>query len=170
MEPGYNTGLDVSYFLSKRFLLTAHWNYGSNAYYEKNHPKYHDVYPDDGTSNARLRITNFGLLAGYCLPIGEWTNITGQIGFSQYTSAITGFSLPVSYPDLGQSDVATTVDYVFYSAAFPVKFSAGIAPFKHLNVGFARNIEIGYALGWYMEPDFGFFTGVYHGPQVSISF
>jgi hypothetical protein len=31
-------------------------------------------------------------------------------------------------------------------------------------------LEVRYAVGFYIEPDFGFFTGVYHGPQLSVSF
>jgi len=31
-------------------------------------------------------------------------------------------------------------------------------PFKKLNAGLAKNFEIAYVFGWYIEPDYGFFT------------
>ncbi|GHS96014.1 hypothetical protein FACS189421_00360 [Bacteroidia bacterium] len=182
----WNAGMDVSYFLSERFFLTAHFNSGQNRYYYDLAPL--EIPPfvskweyTDGT-NARMIMNNVGLLAGYCLPITHAVNLTGQIGFSQFI-AITKNSPTIVYmPDESYADLYSTEDqlkrslyfsgrdFAFFSASFPVKFSVGVAPFRKLNIGVAKNIEIGYAVGFYIEPDFGFFIGVYYGPQLSVSF
>ena len=121
-----------------------------------------------------MDIINIGLTAGYCLPVSSLVNLTGQIGFAHFIQmdryptvvyilderSVTGFDEHIDYGSA----------FNFFSASFPVKFSLGITPFKKLNAGLARNIEIAYACGWYIEPDFGFFTGIYHGPQLSVSF
>jgi hypothetical protein len=119
--------------------------------------------------NAKLIINNVGLLAGYYLPVTQWANLTGQIGFSHFTQISKAFPVKIYEPDPNQDDVMY-LDYTVLSAAFPVKFSIGFTPLKQLNIGFAKNIEFGYACGFYIEPDFGFFTGVYHGPQLSVTF
>ena len=173
IQPGESYGIDMSYFLSSRFFLTAHFNHGMNYFYDDVHTKYPDIalYPDDGNTNAKLIVNNIGILAGYYSPATTWANITGQIGISQIIETAKAFPSRVYDPDshLGYND-RNDLDATCFSMAFPVKFSAGITPFKQLNIGFAKNIEIGYALGFYMSPDFGFFTGVYHGPQLSVSF
>jgi hypothetical protein len=62
------------------------------------------------------------------------------------------------------------VDDSCLSVALPVKLNVEFMPFKNKKLGFARHIGIGYAFGFYMSPDFGPFTGVYHGPQLSVMF
>lgn len=171
IQPGNNYGIDVSYYLSNRFFLTAHFNYGSNKYYEDSGltTKSDQSLEYQDATNATKVMNNVGLLAGYYLPVTQWGNLTGQIGFAQIIEIAKAFPVKTYQPDPNIDD-RVWHDFTFFSATFPVKFSAGITPFKQLNIGFAKNIEIGYAFGFYMSPDLGLFTGIYHGPQLSISF
>ncbi|MDR2409222.1 MAG: hypothetical protein LBE13_14060 [Bacteroidales bacterium] len=185
--PDRNVGMDVSYFLSDRFFLTAHFNYGKSRYYDNSAateiPSYVSTWEYLDGTNAEMILNNVGLLAGYCLPVNQYINFAGQIGFSQFIKIAKGIPTVVYSPDKYYEDgtysfeeqykrslAFSSRDQAFFSAAFPVKFSIGITPFKQLNIGFAKNIEFGYAAGFYIEPDFAFFTGVYHGPQLSVSF
>jgi hypothetical protein len=185
--PEHNAGMDVSYFLSERFFLTAHFNYGRSRYYDNSAttkiPSYLSTWEYLDGTNAEMILNNVGLLAGYCLPVNQYINFTGQIGFSQFIKIAKDIPTVVYSPDEYYEDGTYSFeeqykrslafsgrDFAFFSAAFPVKFSMGITPFKQLNIGFAKNIEFGYAAGFYIEPDFAFFIGVYHGPQLSVSF
>jgi hypothetical protein len=172
--PQKNTGIDISYFLSNCFFLTGHFNYGTSDYYETSLTKYPNdrlfwEQSGDVFTNSRLIMNNIGLLAGYYLPVTEWANLTGQVGYSQFIRITKQFPLRIIW-DEDMPYTMSHADFAVVSAAFPVKFNIGVTPFKRLNIGLAKNIEIGYALGFYMEPDYGVFTGVYHGPQLSISF
>ncbi|MDR1763192.1 MAG: hypothetical protein LBR64_04460 [Dysgonamonadaceae bacterium] len=174
--PGKNTGLDISYFLTNHFFLTGHFNFGKSDYYETSMTKFPDdrLYRRKGSdlwTNTELIINNIGLMAGYFQPIGKFVNLSGQIGFSQFICTSSQFPLRIVWAD--DEDLSyrmSNADNTRYSAAFPVKFSLGVTPFKRMNIGIARNLEIAYVLGFYMEPDYTFFTGIYHGPQLSISF
>ena len=166
IDLGNSYGMDVSYFLSKHFFLTAHFNYGENGYYYYDDSSF--IY--SGNMNSTEIMNNVGLLAGYYQPVTQWGNITGQIGFAQIIEVTRRPSnMRVYRPD---SQVYERIEYehAMFSASFPVKFSIGITPFKKLNINVVKNIEIAYTYGWYIEPDFGFFTGIYHGPQLSVSF
>jgi hypothetical protein len=165
IKPGWNVGGDVSYFLSKHFFLTAHFNYGVNSYYENNLSLYNDLNPhsSDGT-NANVIINNIGLLAGYNFPVTSWMNLSGQIGFSQWIEVIDDFLL-IDHDHLADipRDGVIQVDKGQISAAFPVKLSVGFTPWKH--------IEIGLAGGFYIEPDYKpLWVGFYFGPQLSVCF
>ncbi|MDR0506890.1 MAG: porin family protein [Dysgonamonadaceae bacterium] len=172
IRPGKSYGVDISYFLSSHFFMTAHFNYGSNDYYENswltNIPDECIILPY--RTNATLILNNVGLLGGYYLPINKWINITGQLGFSQIIKIKKAFPVKVYRPEDSEIDGRVWYDSVLFNGAFPVKFNVGITPFKELNIGFAKNIEIGYSFGFYMLPDWGFYTGAYHGPQFSIMF
>ena len=168
IQPGHSFGFDLSYFLSEHFFLTAHFNYGINYYYEDVLTKFPDShsFPDKGNTNAQVILNNIGLLAGYHLPINQWFNITGQMGVSQFIEIKQDFSLRIYAPEQIQGyDMGWGFSKNHFCIAFPVKFNVSFTPFKQ-----RKNIELGYSLGFYIEPDFGFFTGLYHGPQLSLSF
>jgi hypothetical protein len=84
-------------------------------------------------------------------------NLTGQIGFAQF---LQNYQYPIVeyFPDErhvdGIVDRYSSDNFLFWSASFPVKFSVGVTPFKNLNIGFAKNIEIGYAFGWVYRTGF----------------
>ena len=171
---GWNAGGDVNYFFTNRFFAGVHYNYGQISY---------DANLRDPKSDSRFRndkaqgvmdIINIGLTAGYCFPVSSLVNLTGQIGFAQFIE-MDRYPAIVYIPDGGSSTgFDERIDYSsasnFFSASFPVKFSIGVMPFKKLNAGLAKNFEIAYVFGWYIEPDYGFFTGIYHGPQLSFLF
>jgi hypothetical protein len=171
---GWNAGVDISYFITKNFFVSAHINEGE-FYYLANYMDRlsHTYYRDEGKVTGIMDIQNIGLLAGYCLYVSPNVNLTGQIGFAQF---LQNYQYPIVeyFPDERHVDGIverySSDNFLFWSASFPVKFSVGVTPFKNMKIGFAKNIEIGYAFGWYIEPDFGFATGIYHGPQLSVSF
>jgi hypothetical protein len=177
IQSGQNFGIDVRFFLTERFFLTAHLNHGRNDYFEDS---YLTNAPNDGTwwidgrgpFNATLKMNNVGLLAGYYLPVTQWLNMRGQIGISQLIEVSADFPVKMYHPHLGE-DVLTHRDSVIFTAAFPVKFDIGFTPFKQLrNIesGFVQNIELGFTAGFYIAPDWAFFHGIYFGPQLSVSF
>jgi len=173
-QSGWNAGADISYYVTKHFFAGVHFNYGNILYLQNVMDRGSDTfYRNDGKVNGTLEIENIGVFAGYCLPLSSLVNITGQTGFAQYIE-LDSYPRVEYFPDerfsAGFSSTINDQRDVFLSASFPVKFSIGITPFKKLNAGFAKNIEIAYAFGWYIEPDYGFFVGIYHGPQLSISF
>ena len=175
-DGGFNIGVDITYFFTKRFFAGVHFNSRRMYYFAHT---WDFSYPNgihyllDEKSSGNMRINNIGLIAGYCLPVSSIVNLTGQIGFAQFIKNNI-YPARVYYPDeehepnlsLGNS----FDESILFSASFPVKFNLGVTPFKSMNIGFAKNIEIGYACGFYIEPDFGPFTGVYHGPQLSVMF
>jgi hypothetical protein len=173
---GWIAGGDFNYFFTQRFFVGAHFSSGHLYYFAKIMDPASDTYyrEDEEKSSGSMTINNVGLVAGYCLPVSSTVNITGQIGFAQF---IQIDSYPVmhyipneKYVNGFEEQIWYNGDDAFFSASFPVKFSVGYTPFKHLNIGLAKNIEIGYACGFYIEPDFGFFTAIYHGPQLSMTF
>ena len=160
MHAGANFGGDAGYFITKRFFLTAHFNYGTGKYYEDRRTDFPNdrLYPETNT-NADLTNITMGLMAGYCYPVTAWLNVSAQAGFAQYIEH-THFRVNVIYPEVNHP--ASMAD-TFVSASFPVKFSIGFIPWKHL--------EIGVAGGFYIEPDFASrITGRYIGPQVGVVF
>ncbi|MDR0866512.1 MAG: outer membrane beta-barrel protein [Candidatus Symbiothrix sp.] len=171
---GWNAGVDISYFITKNFFVSAHINEGEFHYLSYYRNLISDTHYQKGDKvTGIMNIQNIGLLAGYCLSVSPSVNLTGQIGFAQFIQRDqypTVEYLPDERFVDGIYPLYSSDNFFFYSASFPVKFSVGVTPFKKLNIGFAKNIEIGYAVGFYMEPDFGFFTGVYHGPQLSVLF
>ena len=176
IQPGSNIGMDVRFFLTERFFLTAHFNYGSNLYFENS---WLTNAPNSGTGslpnsdvpfNATLRMNNVGLLAGYFLPITPWLNARGQIGISQIIEVKDDFPIEMYHPHL-ERYALTWRDNAFFSAAFPVKFDIGFTPFKRLtDIALLRNIELGVTAGFYIAPDWGFFMGRYIAPQIAVSF
>ncbi|GHS96006.1 hypothetical protein FACS189421_00340 [Bacteroidia bacterium] len=173
-EGGWNAGVDISYFITKHFFVSAHINEGEFYYLSYYMDPISDTYyrKEDKVTGI-MNIQNIGLLAGYCLSVSPSVNLTGQIGFAQFIQR-DQYPTVKYFPDERFADNIypeySSDNFFFYSASFPVKFSVGVTPFRKLNIGVAKNIEIGYAVGFYIEPDFGFFTGVYHGPQLSVSF
>jgi hypothetical protein len=165
IKPGWNAGIDASYFLSNHLFLTAHFNYGKNKYYNKELSVYSTLNPhsSDGT-NSNVIINNVGLLIGYNFPVTTWMNVSGQVGISQWIEVIDDYILlDHDYlPDIPQGGIIQ-VDKGYISAAFPVKFSIGFTPLKYL--------EIGLSGGFYVEPDYDpSFVGFYLGPQLSVLF
>ncbi|GHV58142.1 hypothetical protein FACS1894182_09090 [Bacteroidia bacterium] len=168
---GWNASADISYFITKRFFVTVHISEGNFNYSAER--KYDDeaILGDD---NGMMTVGSVGLLAGYSLPITSWSNISGQIGFAQF-NLLDEYYSTVYFPKredatgYGMQDSSHNYHTVF-SASIPVKFSVGFMPFKKMDVGFAKNIELGYTCGLDIEPDFGLFTFFYHGPQLSIAF
>jgi hypothetical protein len=171
---GWNAGADISYFLTKRFFISAHFNSGQFSYLTHPWDRLSETYYRmDEETHGEMKINTIGLLAGYCLPMSQSVLLTGQIGFSQFIQ-IDNYPVITYFPDQeresGFREETWNTDFGFFSAAFPVKFGIGFSPFKKINIGFFRNVEIGYVFGFYIEPDFGVFTGIYHGPQLSVSF
>jgi hypothetical protein len=167
---GWNASADVSYFVTKRFFVTLHVSEGAFNYSAE---RQYNVSNMDGEAGGSYSIATVGLLAGYSLPLTEWSNLSGQIGFGQFNlldeyhsteRTFTGDHTHIYETKDGDSYSTT------FSASIPVKFAIGFQPFKKMKAGFARNLEIGYACGLDIEPDFGFPTFFYHGPQVSFSF
>jgi len=170
----WNVGADISCFFTKRFFAGVHFNHG-NVFYTSNARDHlsDNFYRENFAYYGNMIINNAGLFAGYCLPISQSVNITGQVGFAWFFQ-LDNYPVIEYFPDKQfengyKERYSHNISY-FSSASFPVKFALEFSPFKRMNIGLARNIEIGYACGWYIEPDFGFFTGVYHGPQLSVSF
>ena len=91
IQLGRNLGMDVRFFLTERFFLTAHLNHGENSYFEDSWRTNAPTPAEGGTwwigengpFNAILRINHVGLLAGYYLPVTQWMNLRGQAGISQ---------------------------------------------------------------------------------------
>jgi len=171
IQTWYNFGIDVSHFLTERFFLTAHWNFGKNHYYEgysrtnisNDHPRYSFRFP--GPTNSIVKMNNVGLLAGYFHPVSEWMNWRAQIGISQFIETRRfPFRKYPPYSGSGFNDI-TRVDATIFSMAFPVKFDVGLTPFKRM-----RNVELGLTFGFYMMPEWGFFTGTYLAPQLAVWF
>jgi hypothetical protein len=161
-EWGWNASADVSFFLTQRVFLTLHVSEGEYWYKSILVNGTPGNSPIDGTPirmpyTGYMSIGTLGLLVGYNLPLSEWSNVSGQIGFGQFNA--------LDEYDNGRSNYHTV-----FSASIPVKFSIGFTPFKNKDIGIARNLEFGYTFGMDIEPDFGIFTFIYHGPQVSISF
>ena len=168
-ELGWMAGADISYFFTKHFFITLHisegaFNYTNNANF------------DDGTKrneHGTMSMGTLGLLAGYHLPLTSWSNISGQIGFAQF-SLLDEYQYTLYTPNeerlIGYDVLISNNYHTTFSASIPVKFTLGFTPFKKMDVGLVKNIEIGYTCGLDIEPDFGFFTFFYHGPQLSISF
>ena len=174
-EKGWNAGVDINYFVTKGFFVGAHLNYGSVLYLTNQEDVVSDTYyRDNGKSSGDMGIENIGLSVGYCYPLSSFVNITGQTGFALFTH-LDQYPRIEYFPDerfinnIRENNNSQYKDFRV-TASIPVKFSLGVTPFKKLNIGLAKNIEIAYVLGWYIEPDFGFFAGIYHGPQLSISF
>jgi hypothetical protein len=171
---GWNAGADVNYFFTGRFFAGIHFNSGQFLYSSYIWDKLSDTYyRDDYKTDGTMTINNVGLVAGYCLPVTQVLNLTGQIGFAQFIQ-IDAHPVATYFPDERSTTGFFTEihdsDLAFFSASFPVKFSIGLTPFKNRNAVFVKNIEIGYAFGFYIEPDFGLFTAIYHGPQLSVKF
>ena len=163
MKTGWNCGGDASYFISKRFFIAAHFNYGTGRYYEDRYTKF----PDDagfprGVLNADLININIGLMAGYQLPITKWLNVSAQFGIAQYVE-VTDFLIRVVRPDVLDGWTHQNAHRAWVSASFPVKFTVGFMPLKFL--------EIGIAGGFYLGPDYSpAIVGLYLGPQLSVIF
>ena len=176
-QSGWNVGADISYFITDRFFAGVHFNYGCLVY------DAYVWYPNIISStyvrknietSGTMEINNIGLFAGYCLPLSPLFNVTGQIGFAQFIQ-LDAYPKMEYIPDERYSEgyheeIDRSASWNHIDLSLPVKFSLGVTPFKKLNIGLAKNIEIAYVLGWYIEPDYGFFAGIYHGPQLSISF
>jgi hypothetical protein len=166
---GWNYGVDISHFFSKHFFVATHFTYGEDKY-RTNKLDYlsETFYRADSKGDATKKLTTIGLAAGYCQPLTRFANVSGQVGFA-YFIHIDQYPEIVYIPD--KTYLATEFreqtdlhDQDFLSASFPVKFNIEFTPFKSI-----PNIGIGYSFGWDVQPDYGFFTGVYHGPQVSFS-
>jgi hypothetical protein len=172
-DEGRNGGIDICYFVSDRFLIDVHFNSGKVQYWTYAIDRLSEThYESDLKSNGEFGINTIGLQAGYCLPVSQSANLTGMIGFSQFIQANNFPEVDYRPDNTMPNGFYRSVNYIdsnFFSASFPVKFDIEFSPFKQKR-GMLRNIGIGYALGWYIEPDFGFFTAVYHGPQLSLSF
>ena len=172
---GYNIGVDINYFVSNRIFVGVHAGYG-DILYRVNiiDPLSDTYYRDQSIECGSMEINNIGVSVGYCLPISALVNASGQIGFAQFIQMdsypkieyVPDESFSIGFREKIQSEFTSNL----ISASFPVKFSIGVTPFKESNINLAKNIEIAYAVGWYIEPDFGFFTGIYHGPQLSVLF
>jgi hypothetical protein len=167
---GWNINADVSYFITKRFFLSLHLSEGSLEYSAEREYRISNAH---GENNGVYSIATVGLLAGYRLPLTEWSHLSGQIGFGQF-SLLDEYSYTATTPTGNPDHLRETKDgngyNTTFSASIPVKVAIGFQPFKKMNAGFVRNLEIGYACGLDIEPDFGFFTFFYHGPQLSFSF
>jgi hypothetical protein len=172
-EGGWNAGFDISYFLTNRFFLSAHINMGELRYRANVMDVTSYTYLKGVRGPGEMKIINIAWLAGYCLPLSELLNVTGQAGFGVFYQ-VDAYPFRLYFPDEYIPDryrpQTWSIGSDFFSFSFPVKFTVGITPFKRSKLAFAENFEIAYALGFYIEPDFGVFTGVYHGPQLSIRF
>lgn len=167
---GWRASADISYFITNRFFVTA--NISEGAFNYTSDRKYKDEIRW-GNEYGVMNMISIGLLAGYKLPLSSWSSISAEIGFAQFNflneyyanECIPNEDKLIGYEVLSDGGYGTV-----FSASIPVKFTIGFTPFKKLDVGYAKNIEIGYACGLDIEPDFGFFTFFYHGPRLSISF
>jgi hypothetical protein len=169
-EWGRGANADISFFVTKRFFVTVHLSEGICNYSAK---RQYEVSGTRGNDNGTYTIATVGLLAGYRLPLTEWSNLSGQIGFGQFN--LLGESSYTVYTDTGNPDHPYEFEDGYnyqtgFTASVPVKVAIGFQPFKKMDVGFARNFEIGYACGLDIAPDFGIFTFFYHGPQISFTF
>jgi hypothetical protein len=168
-EWGRSASADVSYFITRRFFVTLHISEGTLHYSTTR--KYHDANMH-GSSTGVMSMGTVGLLAGYRLPLTPSVNLSGQVGFSQFNLLDEYYS-----NEYYSSDESNVIQYPIdngyapaFSASIPVKFSLGFMPFKKKDVGFAKNLELAYTFGLDIEPDFGFFSFIYHGPQLSLLF
>jgi len=166
IQLGHNFGINVSYFLTERFLLTAHWNYGQNRYYDWGNNISGQIVCHPCRLNATVQMNNVGLLVGYFHSVNQWLNWKAQIGVSQLINVHRRYPLRVYQPDPNNPNaIIHYVDNVMYSMAFPVKFDVGFTPFKRM-----RNIELGLTFGFYRNTNYGRNVGVYLAPQFAVSF
>jgi hypothetical protein len=158
IQTGNSFGGDASYFVTDRFFITAHFNWGESDYYESYYSNSPESWHLGGGANAMLTINNIGLMAGYQLPVTCWINLSVQAGFSQWIE-VRHFPMKSEEVIPYLSDLELTR----FSAAFPVKFSIGFPLLKHF--------EAGLSAGFYIAPDYTpAIAGIYFGPQLSYVF
>ncbi len=151
-----NLSFDISYFLTEHLVLTTHVNYGKSRYFDdisSNAPEFNIQYDN---TNAELEDICVGLMLGYKLSFTNWMSLTGSAGIGSYTGIQKFYwNYGGEYPDPIQRQYSMT------DIAFPVKLSLGFTPIK--------SIEIAFASGLYLEPDYPI-VGFHYGIQLSCLF
>jgi hypothetical protein len=167
---GWNYGVNIGYFFTKHFFATTHFTYGEDPFQAYSFDYLSETYfRDDSKGQANKKLSTIGVTAGYRQPLSRFVNVSGQVGFAYFIhldqSPAIDYIPDERFLATGFREETNLYEWDFLSASFPVKFEIEFKPIPSV-----PNIGIGYALGWDIEPDYGFFTGVYHGPQISFTF
>jgi len=153
---GHNLAFNIDYFLSNRFILTTHINYGKSRYYDESYTNVPEWNVQKDNTNSELFDINACLMFGYKYPITQWMSISGSVGVGSFTHKRT-YYWDYNQPQWDPFDRELSIT----DLAFPVKISLGVIPTKHL--------EIAFVSGFYYEPDYPI-VGLYYGPQISYCF
>jgi hypothetical protein len=163
IQPGKSIGGDISYFVTNRFFITAHINYGSNYYYEDSYSNDPDLWHFDNRTNAVVVHNNIGLMVGYQQPITRWLNVSAQAGIGQFIEIRKDFPFVLVFPGSGSAP-RYYVSTEHFDFSIPLKLNISF-PVKN------QYIEPSISFGCYVVPDYlPFFSGLYIAPQLSFVF